>query len=252
MKNFWAQREYCIASWHADMTACLGSPKVLLSLIHDVYVAACETRLILPVDVDLSAAVDRRWSSEHTVDLFRLIKGVQVESELAWYSRSDQVVEGRVADLGALLASLQPVPNAISRYNREVGHPPVALTGGQVSYAGQVAKRSSDYPETFTLSLYSDIWFPFVIGFAHPAADDTRFFDNRELANRHTTRLNRLLGRISRRVFEAGGRWYLDEDDLDPKYAPWLSADGIGIDGTIPELIPASLVDVEWPSDDGE
>jgi len=66
--------------------------------------------------------------------------------------------------------------------------------------------------ETFNVALRSDIWFPYVIGAAHPSRDLEHFFDHRELAHRNTPRLNQLLATIARLVTEAGGRWYLDKD----------------------------------------
>jgi hypothetical protein len=248
MKNFWAQRETATAAWHADVTPILGSPEKLVELVRSVYEAAAQTRLILPVGVDPQATVTRRWESERTVDLFWMIRNSRVEADLSWYDVSDLLVQGRVADLGELLASLQPAPNAIYSHNRAPGEPPVALTGGQIAYTGSRVTRARGYPETFSVTLHSDIWFSYVIGDAHPARDLERFFDNRELAHCNTPRLNQLLGTIARLVTEAGGRWYFDKDDFNAQYAPWLSDQGIQIDGLTPPLMDVSAVDVEWPT----
>lgn len=247
MKNYWAQKDFTIAAWHADVRPLLDEPDALVALVRAVYEAGHPTRLILPVDGVPSAAVEERWKTEKTIDLFRMIRTMKVEAELAYYDRADQLVEGRVVDLGLLLAELQPVPNSISHYDREVGEPPVALTGQHLVYEDGPPQRAPEEPVTFTVALHSDIWFPYVVGFAHPNRDLERFFDNRELARENGVRLNELLTTIKDLVTSAGGRWYLDTDDLAAPYAPWLSDEGVRLHGPAPALMPASEVDVPWP-----
>lgn len=247
MKNLWVQNESAVAAWHADLTACLAAPTKLLTLVRAVYEAAAATRVVLPTALDVVTATLHRWESESTIDMFRLVQKATSEAELAWYSRSGEVQEGRVGDLGSLLESLQPAPNTIALHDRARGFPPVALLGGQLVYAGTPAVCNARGPVTFSVTLHSDIWFPYVIGASHPARDLERFFDNSELAKRHTPRLNAFLSKVARLVADAGGRWALDGDDSSALYLPWLSADGIRLDGSAPTLMAASVVDCEWP-----
>lgn len=248
MKNYWVQKDFRIAAWHADVTPLLNNPEALLALVRAVYAAGAEQNLLIPVETDVAEVAARRWTAERVLDVFRLARSTPMEAHLAWYDSSDTLVEGRVRDLGELLERLQPNEGCISSYNRERGEAPVSLTGGQIRYVANAPQRADSYPETFTISLYSDIWFPYVMGFAHPAVDLERFFDNRELAERNTPRLNRMLAKIARLVTDAGGGWYIDEEDRAAMYAPWLSSEGIVLDGPAPALVPTSAVGIEWPT----
>lgn len=246
MKNFWVQREDVCAVWYADVTALLDTPETLLSLLLRVYQAASETRLVLPAESDPAADMSRRWETERTIASFQL-SHLRVEADLAWYA-DDRLVEGRVADLGALLESLQPTPNSIHLDNRVPGSPPVQLKGGRVSYVGNTPSPRPPFGEQFSITLRSDIWLPYVLGRAHPNCDYERYFDNRVLAARNAPRLNGLLGIINRLVTEAGGRFALDRGEMNALYAQWLSDEGIALDGPQPALMPPSEVDVDWPA----
>ncbi len=91
------------------------------------------------------------------------------------------------------------------------------------------------------IMLTSDIWFPIVkgslekkVGIWHMlGADEAAYyeggFDNRELANRHTPRLNRFLSAIAAKVIEMGGEWSIGED-VDPKYREQMTLTGIKLD----------------------
>jgi hypothetical protein len=41
-------------------------------------------------------------------------------------------------------------------------------------------------------------------------------------------------------------------NEVTKGYLPWLSNDGIRLDGPIPPLMPEELVNVEWPDLDAE
>lgn len=246
MRNFWVQRENPFAVWYADVTPLLGAPEELLVLLKRVYEAAAQARLLLPVACDPSGDMSRRWEAERTIDVFRLGRA-RVEADLAWYSADDVVNEGRVADLGKLLASLEPTPGSIELSNRVPGSPPVDMRGSRISYAGSAPSPRLPYGEKISITLRSDIWFPYVLGHAHPHFDSEHYFDNRELASRHTSRLNELLGTIERLVSEAGGTLTLDRDDMHALYAPWLSDRGVNEDGPQPALMPPAAMNVEWP-----
>jgi hypothetical protein len=89
--------------------------------------------------------------------------------------------------------------------------------------------------------LNSDIWFPILKGsMERKVGITTNFeadrigkytggFDNRELANRHTPRLNRFISAISKKVIEMGGEWSIGAD-VSPEYRDQMTATGIKLD----------------------
>jgi hypothetical protein len=91
------------------------------------------------------------------------------------------------------------------------------------------------------IELKSDIWFPVVkgslekkVGIWHVfGSDESAYyeggFDNRELANRHTPRLNRFLSAIAAKFTEMGGEWSIGEH-VDPKYREQMTLTGIKLD----------------------
>jgi hypothetical protein len=97
------------------------------------------------------------------------------------------------------------------------------------------------------IKLTSDIWLPLVEGSLERkvvfgtefnrgvdtgADEKARYqggFDNRELANRHTPRLNRFLSAIAAKVIEMGGEWLIGEH-VDPKYKEQMTLTGIKLD----------------------
>ena len=83
----------------------------------------------------------------------------------------------------------QPAPDTIALSNRVPGSSPIGIKGGRISYQGSSPSPRPRFGEVFSITLYSDIWFPYVLGMAHPACDYERFFDNRERSKRHTPRL---------------------------------------------------------------
>jgi hypothetical protein len=92
-----------------------------------------------------------------------------------------------------------------------------------------------------TILLYSDIWFPLLKGNmerkvtistnfeADRIGEYTGGFDNRELANRHTPRLNRFISAISKKVIEMGGEWSIGAD-VSSEYRDQMAATGIKLD----------------------
>jgi hypothetical protein len=98
----------------------------------------------------------------------------------------------------------------------------------------------SNYEPYFEIELPTDIWFPQVSGElerkswarGNPHFMDIFYrggFDNRELANLHTPRLNRFLVAIAEKVVEMGGEWTMNEDTLD-MYCKMMTSTGIRLD----------------------
>lgn len=167
-------------------------------------------------------------------------------ARLCWYDSNDALASGLVDDTGRLLRSLVP-GKSIDRYVADLGSPPLAVTGSIFRYQdGQLVQNLGGQVVLFTT--YTDIWFPFVTGAAHPSWDSERFFDNRELASRHTPRLNAYLEAVASAVIAAGGRWEIEHACVARQLSPWVTERGILLDGPVPPLMPPELVDVPWPS----
>jgi hypothetical protein len=129
-------------------------------------------------------------------------------------------------------------------------YPPVRITGRR--YAGirtgvPVDNRPNRLPVALLIHIQSDIWFPWVYGSAHPEADHIRMFDNRELANRHTPRLNAFLGEVAAAARGAGGRFEIWPDDTGGRAFAWVDDESVLLDW-LPQAgtMPAEALNVPW------
>lgn len=117
-------------------------------------------------------------------------------------------------DLGALLRRFYPqaeleAPTAVTRC------PPISIRGvlsntRQLEASIGVRRGTRAH---IRFRLLSDIWFPWVYGIGLDLSSDLhKRFDNRELAQYHTPRLNRFLAAVREATQAIGGQWYLDTD----------------------------------------
>lgn len=148
-----------------------------------------------------------------------LLFGESTPGHVACY-RDGRIVELEVADVGVLLRELRPDrPTSVTR-----SAPPVVVRGAslRVDHAEDVV---------IEIRLDTDLWFPRVMGMCEPIPDDEdapESYDNRELAARHTPRLNRFLAEVRKRTIELGGRWtMLDADGIARNYTDQWDASGI-------------------------
>jgi len=118
-------------------------------------------------------------------------------------------VEAEVNDLGALLQRLRP--GDVDEWSNFMAHvAPVTILSRSVvapSSGGSGRQR----PVWITLSLLTDLWFPWVLGTIEgeqPLNPLPRLlYDNRHLASCHTPRLNRFLTAVCRLAVDLGGEW---------------------------------------------
>ncbi len=146
---------------------------------------------------------------------------------MAWFDAADVRVEGPCDDLGSLLRSLEPVPECIPNGFM------VPLPALQITATSREIR----------MSIHSDIWFPWVMGSAHPSCDYERWFDNRELSGRHTPRLNAFLAEVAR---EAGESFGLDPEEVSNFAARWVSDGGVRMDVGVDRVMPVEELDAEW------
>jgi hypothetical protein len=200
---------------------------------------------ILPVPSleELFSGVDYVERAEELManNLPKYIHNIQTMTKISYYEKDGQVIDKHVGkeDLGKFLYNyhLGTLGRSQYEYGKTFLHP----------YYGCFRFYESYYPpeESYVrVILDSDIWFPVIEGYSERkvglgaigvelAADEKAYyqggFDNRELANRHTPRLNRFLSAIAAKVIEMGGEWSIGED-VDPKYKEQMTLTGIKLD----------------------
>jgi hypothetical protein len=155
------------------------------------------------------------------------------------YFKGDDVVEEEVEDCGRLLRTLHHVEDYSGRYNTS----PIHLSG--YSRTGEDWIRN--YPPDklwISLGLYTDIWFPRVIGIniddalgnkpdlvdPHPARGRDGYMDNSALAGRHTPRLNRFIQTLREAILELGGTWGFEQVETAKAYRSMVHDGGINLD----------------------
>ncbi|QRK09783.1 hypothetical protein JQX13_06585 [Archangium violaceum] len=208
-------------------------------------------------DGDLYALLTTLYHQHRIVDLFGFTGAAMMPGQprsstasaiLAWYDAKDRLVERPCTDLGALIAGLEPSPDSIPPGFMK-HYPPLRVTGKRLEY-GSASLEPQNPPNAQSLevrlAIHSDIWFPWIYGSAHPACDYERMFDNRELAGRHTPRLNAFLRTVAAKTKAIGGSWSVDPDDTGADAIRWLNEDGIFLDVEPLMRMPPEALDIEW------
>ena len=269
MKNLWIQTEHAFATWIADLTAIATQPAAILEFVQAVLSSGAKHRVFdvanAPLigyernrDRALGDVLKHLLRHDRVLDLFGftgaamlpgLPRSSTVEATLCHYDREDQLVECVVTDLGAVLASLEPVPDSIPNGCMK-RYPPIRIIGDRyenVQPGVPVDTRAHPLPIAVYLGIHSDIWFPWVYGSAHPEADHVRMFDNRELASRHTPRLNAFLGEVALAARGVGGSFGVWPDETGTRAADWVDDSSVLLDWQpTAGIMPPEMLDVEW------
>ena len=269
MKNLWIHAENAFVTWIADFTAIATRPVPILKFVQAALVSGAKHRVFdvaeAPLigyqrdrDGALGDLLGRLLKHDRVLDLFGftgaamlpgLPRSSTVETTLCHYDRNDQLVERVVTDLGAVLSSLEPVPDSISK-GFMTHYPAVRITGHR--YPGireDVPVDNSDhpYPVAVLIAIHSDIWFPWVFGSAHPLCDHRRMFDNRELASRHTPRLNAFLGEVATAARRIGGNFGVWPDGTGGQAINCVDDQSVLLDWMPPDgIMPPEALDAAW------
>jgi hypothetical protein len=268
MRNLWIQTERAFATWVADLSALRTQPESLLEFVRHLLAAGIQHQVLEFIDApiiqyqrkstgDLCALLTTLYQESRIAELFGFTGAAMApghpqsstsRATLAWYDANDRLVEGPCVDLGALLAELEPSPDCIPP-GFMTHYPPLRVTGTRLEY-GDTSPEPQRFSPTQSLevrlAIHSDIWFPWIYGSAHPACDYERMFDNRELAGRHTPRLNAFLRTVAAKTKAIGGSWSVDPDDTGADAIRWLNADGILLDVEPLLRMPPDALDIEW------
>jgi hypothetical protein len=171
------------------------------------------------------------------------IRNIQGMTKISYYEKDGQLIDKYVEEreLGKILYNyhLGSLGNYQEKYWRKFLQPYY----GCLEFYERLVPEYDPEGCHVHIKLTSDIWLPVVKGSlerkvgvgtevslgADKEAHYQGVFDNRELANRHTPRLNRFLSAIAAKVIEMGGEWSIGED-VDPKYKEQMTLTGIKLD----------------------
>ena len=230
MANLWVQWHLPFATWRVDLRdAGRRNPEELRQFAAAILRAGEESgamRIVqLPQhgyrreeDGPILPHLEQRWQALGGPDLFSDTQGMIVESQVAWLDGTGRLFDTPVKHLELILEMDEPVEGALDGFREP--HPPVAISGPSWSVIQRASQGLPTGPLELEITLYSDIWFPWIAGMGHPLADHVRKFDNRVLAEKHTPRLNAFLREVHRAAVTIGSRLQLDRDEcrVRPEY----------------------------------
>jgi hypothetical protein len=251
MRNYWVTRDEPLATWVADLTARRHDPEALIRWLGAVLGAGEECRVYTVHEAPsadyrreeagpFADLLDPLFRSTGAIDLFQFSNWrpasaegprFRVTARMAYFDQEGRITEEDVEDLGLLLRRLRPadVDTAAGLMARchplEVEGPRIDFIDPERSVWALKVDRVR-----IRFRLFSDIWFPWVLGFLEENFDLGTAHDNRPLAERHTTRLNRFLSEAAGITQQVGGNWGLDEEDSHRGLLPTLEATGIRLD----------------------
>jgi hypothetical protein len=254
MLNFWASMEAPFAGWYGKFPpeAGLGNPDRQLSFLVKVYEFAereCVYQVVEPPNTyseyldGSSICTYAQFLQAHYAKTGKLSYALPYSTtRLCYYDLEGDLVESDIEDTGELLERLHP-DKEHRRFNMSYEVPAeIRVYRHRVSSSEKVNipyTQSIDAAEGQTIDLsimlHSDIWFPWVVGWLEkrPAfGSKNDKYDNRELAQCHTPRLNRFISTVRELVLEYGGNWVIAYPPPDTGfYSPMVTEQGILLDG---------------------
>jgi hypothetical protein len=169
------------------------------------------------------------------------IRNIQGMTKVSYYEKDGQLVDKYVGERGLGKFLYNYHLGDLGKYQCEYGKRFLHAYYGCLRFYDCLVPEYEPEGCYINIKLTSDIWFPIVDGSVERKVGiDTSFdtdeiayytggFDNRELANRHTPRLNRFLSAIAEKVIEMGGEWSFGPY-VDPKYLEKMTLTGIKMD----------------------
>jgi len=256
-RNYWATYRDRITLWGGDLPppGNLGMKRVFEFARHILDTAEREQvmRLILVPDSPAATKdgltwfeiIRARFEREGSLKLFPshgpprewLGGRLRKPARLAYY-QGDRIVEEDVDDVGNLEKAVVTARGGDPHGIRSTL--PIVLGGYARDEEGEAPGRPPTRELPIYVALYTDIWFPRVVGLdigddagrdpevRHRARGRDGLMDNSALAARHTPRLNRFIETLRAAILELGGTW--DEPDADPSYKPMVHSGGILLD----------------------
>jgi hypothetical protein len=250
MLNFWVSSKEILAGWRGKFSfeAGLSNLDQQLSFLVKVNEAAEQehVRQALEPPIGHSEYLKDSDSSRYTHAQYLQAYYFQTgeisycssisSTRLCYYDLEGKLVESDIKDAGKLLETLHP-DKEWCRRNMSYGVP-VRLIVQPERVSSSLSKvnisdaQSTDVEEERTVEvsifLYSDIWFPWVVGWLEERRTPDDKYDNRELAQCHTPRLNRFISTVRELILDYGGNWSIAyPDPFIGFYASMLTEHGI-------------------------
>jgi hypothetical protein len=181
--------------------------------------------------------------SPGTIPEYRVI----APARLSYYDIDGGLRDEEVEDIGELLRQVRPTQGDLPNYWPELSEEEILeekksidktykSSCSAILFSGSMVSKDNeiDYGSYLFINLFTDIWFPKVGGFLEDQPvlyEDRVFYDNSELALRHTPRLNRFLANVRDITLEMGGTWHVDKDGYPTsRYEEQFNEDGIILD----------------------
>ncbi len=254
MINYWMARANTLfAEWEAvfsppstmgDLQSLLRFAKGLLEAgEQEAVYQIIETRRPLDFtkspDWGYAQFLDKMLVETEILPLFDLGLGVaenyngvlRTPARLCYYNLEDELIEAEVENVGLLLESLRPDDADWGSIFME-GVGPVTLLSRPVSLKEIAEVTKQPRSVQIKISLRTDIWFPQVLGILEGdqplSPNSSKWYDNRELANCHSPRLNRFLFKVHELTSELGGKWRLNPaEGMAEHYTSMVGEDSI-------------------------
>jgi hypothetical protein len=256
MDNYWVSEWDWQVAWTANLINQLQNPVELQKWLVNAVKVGEETQAYsikqIPLldytqdNASLPDFLNNYYQDTQTVDLFNFTKSglvavngkhYKATSLLAYYEEAGQVVEAQIDDIGALLRQLK-ADKLEEAYSSFRYGPALNIIGPSLDFRdpSSIQKFFDRGKVKITISLHSDIWLPWIDGIISDDYDIDYVFDNRQLANRHTPRLNQFLNSLREATLAIGGTWELDEEEIRVPNT-LVSSMGIVLDAPAPDFV---------------
>jgi hypothetical protein len=188
---------------------------------------------IIPMP-SLEALVEEEFATDDNLpEYIRNIKGM---TKVSYYEKDGQLADKYLQEQDFSRFLYNYHLGNLGDYQRDYRKKSLHPYSGCLEFFDRLAPIYAPGERYLQIALTSDIWFPIVdgsmerkVGINMDFDEETRYeggFDNRELANRHTPRLNRFLSAIAAKVIEMGGEWSIGED-VGSEYRKKMTLTGI-------------------------
>lgn len=251
MMNRWATKDDPIACWSADLTDAMNDPERLwlwlratLELGDKLEVYSVQEAplagFLLERDGPFVNFLEKRFRETRELDLFAFAQSgmrrigssrFRTLARVASFDSDGSLVEKREDDLGALLRRLRPEDLGADLGSMKHCEP-VCINGTKIRFDSSGGSSLTPHAGQMRIEfiLYSDIWFPWIPGMIEESYQYGKLFDNRELAQRHTPRLNEFLSLVREHTLQLGGQWERDAQYDLPELPGMLNESGIRLD----------------------
>jgi hypothetical protein len=247
MENYWVSRKDSFVSWYVvfPKMAIKDNPEILFRfaeqfcLMCDVYGIAQLEKTSNPIATWNRQSGKRYF--EHLQEVYETTGEIPffyhnpsretpredrrciIKSRIC-FSTVKGLQEESIDNLGELLQKIRPNLSQSCKFD----YSPVNLSG-KVVIPNELSPNNKWQSIFLSISLYSDIWLPFVLNLGDEDSFCLELKSNQDLANCHTPRFNNWLKAVKSIAMDWGASWKFGIEGF-PKYKPMLNEDGILLD----------------------